>query len=291
MRMLMTTRAALSIVGVLTLWAAVSAQRPAPSGIAEVNGTRLYYEQAGSGPHVVLLHGGNLDSRIWDDQVAFLAKSFTVTRYDIRPYGRSALTEKGFSSVDDLAALMTYLGIERALLVGLSLGGRIAIDFALTHPRRVDKLVLLAPGLSGYAFNENDESVKAMIMRAQAGDAKGAMDLWLQHPMMALAMARPAIAPRIRQIAKDNEKIWTALPAGERVPDPPAIKRLGEIRAPTLLIVGDRDVPDIQKIIKLLAAGVRGARTEIIPASAHLPNMEDPVRVNRLLGRFLSATR
>jgi pimeloyl-ACP methyl ester carboxylesterase len=287
----MTTRAALSIVGILTLWAAVSAQRPAPSGIAQVNGTRLYYEQAGSGPHVVLLHGGNLDSRMWDDQFDFLAKSFTVTRYDIRPYGRSALTEKGFSSVADLSALMTYLGIERASLVGLSLGGRIAIDFALTYPRRVDKLVLMGPGLSGYPFNENDESVKAMIMRAQAGDAKGAMALWLQHPMMAPAMARPAIAPRIREIARNNEKIWTALPAGERIPDPPAIKRLGDIRAPTLLIVGERDVPDIQKIVKLLAAGVQGARTEIIPAAAHLPNMEDPVLVNRLLERFLSAIR
>jgi pimeloyl-ACP methyl ester carboxylesterase len=187
--------------------------------------------------------------------------------------------------------LMTYLGIERASLVGLSLGGRIAIDFALTHPRRVDKLVLMGPGLTGYPFNEDDESVKEMIARARAGDAKGAMALWLQHPMMAPAMARPAIATRIRQIARDNEKIWTALPAGERVPDPPAIKRLGEVRASTLLIVGERDVPDIQKIVKLLAAGVRGARTEMIPAAAHLPNMEDPVRVNRLLGRFLGEGR
>src|SRR5687768_16311487 len=175
----------LSIVGVLALYDSAEAQRKAPSGIAEVNGTRLYYETTGSGPHVVLLHGGNLDSRMWDDQVAFLGKSFTVTRYDIRPYGRSALTEKGFSSVDDLAALMDYLGIKRASLVGLSLGGRIAIDFALTHPSRVDKLVLMGPGLSGFAFNQNDEAVKAMIARAQTGDAQGAMDLWLQHPMMA----------------------------------------------------------------------------------------------------------
>jgi pimeloyl-ACP methyl ester carboxylesterase len=285
----MPIRAALAIVSVLALGEVAVGQRPAPAGVAEINGTRLYYEQAGSGPHVVLLHGGNLDSRMWDGQVAFLARSFTVTRYDIRPYGRSALTAQGFSSVDDLAGLMDYLGIRRAALVGLSLGGRIAIDFALTHPTRVDKLVLMGPGLSGYPFNQNDEAVKAMIVRAQAGDAQGAMDLWLQHPMMASAMARPAIAARIREIAKDNVRIWTALPVGERLPDPPAIKRLGEIRAPALLIVGERDVPDIQKIVKLLAAGVRGARTEIIPEAAHMPNMEDPERVNRLLGHFLGS--
>lgn len=288
-----TPHVTLSIVAVLALGlcaSAIAQPRPA-SGIAAVNGTRLHYQQTGSGPHVVLLHGGNLDLRMWEDQVAFLAKSFTVTRYDIRPYGSSAFTEKGFSSVDDLAALMDYLGVARASLVGLSLGGRIAIDFALTHPSRVDKLVLMGPGLTGYAFNENDEAVKAMIARAQAGDAQGAMDLWLQHPMMASAMARPHLAARIREIARDNAKIWTALPVGERVPNPPAIKRLGEIRAPTLLIVGERDVPDIQKIVKLLSAGIRGARTEVVRAAAHLPNMEDPERVNQLLGEFLAASR
>ena len=259
------------------------------TGTAEVNGTRLYYETTGSGPHVVLLHGGNLDSRMWDDQVAFLATSFTVTRYDIRPYGRSALTEKGFSSVDDLAGLMGFLGITRASLVGLSLGGRIAIDFALTHPDRVDKLVVMGPGLSGFPFNEKDDALMAIVARAQKGDANGAMELWLQHPMMAPAMARPALAARIRPMAMDNLRLWTNLPVGERVPDPPAIKRLGEIRAPTMVIVGERDVPDIQQIVKLIGAGVRGVRTEVVPGAAHLPNMEDPALVNRLLGGFLRA--
>ena len=267
-------------------------QRPVPaSGVATVNGTRLYYERRGSGPDVVLLHGGNLDSRMWDDQMSALTQSFSVTRYDIRPYGRSALTEKGFSSVDDLAALMDYLAIRRASLVGLSLGGRIAVDFALTHPARVDKLVLLGAGLTGYAFNQNDEAVHAMIAKARSGDAQGAMDLWLQHPMMAPAMARPAIAGRIREIARDNAKVWTALPVGERVPEPPATRRLGEIRAPTLVIVGERDVPDIQQIARLLARDIQGARTEVIPGAAHMPNMEDPVRVNRLLLEFLRTSQ
>jgi 3-oxoadipate enol-lactonase len=281
----------LVVAVLLSLSDTMSAQKPAPprAGIANVNGTRLYYETTGSGPHVVLLHGGNLDSRMWDDQVPFLAESFTVTRYDIRPYGRSALTEKGFSSVDDLAALMDFLGILKASLVGLSLGGRIAVDFALTHPTRVDKLVLMGPGLTGFPFNAQDEAVLAMLAVAKKGDAKGAMNLWLKHPMMAPAMARPALAERIRPIAMDNAKIWTHLAVGERVPNPPAIKRLDEIRAPTLVIVGERDVTDIQQIVKLLAAGIRGARTEIVPGAAHMPNMEDAVLVNRLLGEFLPA--
>jgi pimeloyl-ACP methyl ester carboxylesterase len=285
----MNTGMMLVASALLSISHATLAQKPASTraGIADVNGTRLYYETTGSGPHVVLLHGGNLDSRMWDDQVPFLAKSFTVTRYDIRPYGRSGPAEKGFSSVDDLAALMDFLGIERASLVGLSLGGRIAIDFALTHPDRLDKLVVMGPGLTGFPFNQKDEAVLAMLAVAKKGDANAAMDLWLKHPMMAPAMARPELATRIRPIAMDNARIWTNLAVGERVPNPPAIERLGEIRAPTLVIVGARDVPDIQQIVKLLAAGIRGARVEVIPDAAHMPNMEDAPRVNRLLGEFL----
>jgi 3-oxoadipate enol-lactonase len=263
------------------------AQMPPASGIAAVNGTRLYYERTGSGAVVVLLHGGNLDRRMWDDQMPVLSKSFTVIRYDIRPYGRSAGTEKGFSSVDDLRALLDYLGVKTASLVGLSLGGRIAIDFALVDPDRVEKLVLMGPGLSGYAFNPNDETMKPILDKARGGDAAGAMELWLQHPMMAPAMARPKVAARIREIAKDNLQVWQRLPVGERVPAPPAIKRLGDIQKPTLLIVGERDVPDIQAIVKLVGAEVKGARTVVIPSAAHMPNMEDPDRVNTLLIEFL----
>lgn len=264
-----------------------SAQAPPPSGIAEVNGTRLYYERGGQGPAVILLHGGNLDARMWDDQMPVLVKSFTVIRYDIRPYGRSAGTEKGFSSVEDLRALMDHLNVKTASLVGLSLGGRIAIDFALTYPDRVDRLVLMGPGLTGYAFNPNDETMKPILAKAREGDAAGAMDLWLQHPMMAPAMSRPKVAARIREIAKDNLQVWRRLPVGEQVPTPPAIKRLGDVTAPTLIIVGQRDVPDIQAIAKLLQRDVKGARTEMIPGAAHMPNMEDPERVNRLLLSFL----
>lgn len=286
----MTQLSRLAVLVPMILASQALAQTPA-TGVAEVNGTRLYYERTGSGPIVVLLHGGNLDLRMWDDQVPVLAKSFTVIRYDIRPYGRSAETAKGFSSVEDLRALLDYLGAKSASLVGLSLGGRIAIDFALMYPNRVEKLVLMGPGLTGYAFNPNDVTMKPIMDKARDGDAAGAMDLWLQHPMMAPAMARPELAARIRNIARDNLQVWRRLPVGEQVPRPPAIERLGDIKAPTLVIVGERDVPDIQAIVKLVATDVKGAHTEVIPGAAHMPNMEDPVRVNRLIVEFLARSK
>ena len=146
----------------------------------------------------------------------------------------------------------------------------------------------MGPGLTGYRFKvEDDQHMKRAIDRAVAGDAKGAMDLWLEHPMMKPAMSNPTLADRIRTIAKDNLAIWERLSVSERVSNPPAIQRLTEIRKPTLLIVGEKDVPDIQSIVKLLEAGIAGSRTEVIPGAGHMTNMEAPDRVNRLLNGFL----
>ena len=114
--------------------AAATAGAQAPrraSGFAEVNGTRLYYETAGRGLEVVLIHGGLVDSRLWDAQVGPLSKRFRVVRYDLRGFGRSAAADGPFSHLEDLRALLDFLKIERASLVGLSLGGIIAADFAL----------------------------------------------------------------------------------------------------------------------------------------------------------------
>src|SRR4026207_822680 len=130
----------LGLVGAAGLWGA----------IAEVNGTRLYYEVQGAGRPVVLVHGGVRGGGVWDDQVPVLAKKYRVIRYDVRGFGRSAEPVGPYLAADDLVALRDHLRIPRATLGGRSLGGRISIDFALLHPERVEALVLLAPGLSGF---------------------------------------------------------------------------------------------------------------------------------------------
>ncbi|MDO8632514.1 MAG: alpha/beta fold hydrolase, partial [Phycisphaerales bacterium] len=118
----------------------------APSG-------KLYYEAAGDGPPVVLIHGGQMDLRIWDEQVALLSPNHRVIRYDVRGYGRSPAPQKVYANHEDLAAVLDQLGLHRATLVGLSLGGGIAIDFAISYPDRVEKLVAVAPGLSGFDWS------------------------------------------------------------------------------------------------------------------------------------------
>ena len=153
------------------------------AGIAEVNGTGLYYEVEGEGDHLVLVHDGLLGSRIWDDQFEAFAQRYTVTRYDARGYGRSETPSEEFSDVGDLHSLLRFLGVEKAHLIGSSNGGRIAVDFALEWPGMVATLVLVGPSLSGYHPSEDKlKRVSANFSGAKAGDAPRSVEAWLGDP-------------------------------------------------------------------------------------------------------------
>lgn len=249
--------------------------------------SHLYYEVKGEGTPVVLIHGGNLDSGMWDDDVEVFAKRWKVVRYDVRPYGRSGPLTPGYSWAEDLRVLMDHLKIDRAHLVGLSLGGRVALNFALAHPGRVDRMVLAGPGVDGWNWAP-DPALGPMFEAAKAKDAAKAMELWLQHPYMAPAMRQPAVAARIRVLSKRNEHIWLASPVPDNAPEPPAIARLTEIRAPTLAIVGALDIPDIQQIVNRIVADVPGARKQVVADAGHMVNMEAPAVFQRAVVEFLS---
>src|SRR5579884_1506183 len=130
----------------------------AQQGFAEVNRTRLYYEVAGSGHPLVLIHGGLMDNTMWDEQFAAFAQCYRTIRYDIRALGQSDLPtgSEPYSMYEDLHALLKFLGVEKTYMLGLSMGGSIAIDFTLAHPEMVDALVLVGPGLNGYDFTPGD---------------------------------------------------------------------------------------------------------------------------------------
>jgi len=268
---------------------AESAQKTV-TGMAEVPAPAVYYEVAGQGSPVILIHGGQLDCRIWDDQFPVLARSHRVVRYDVRGFGRSPAATAPWSCTRDLLSLMDQLGIERATLVGLSLGGRIAIDFALDHPGRVAALVVAGPGLSGFDWSDDGrENYMKILAAAQAGDLEQAAELWLQSPYMAPAMENAALAARLRALARENARCWLDNPLLERDLAPPAAGRLGEIKAPTLVIVGERDIPDIQRIVTRIASDVPGARKIVVRGAGHMVNMEKPEDFTRALVDFLQA--
>jgi pimeloyl-ACP methyl ester carboxylesterase len=269
----------------LAITVTAPAQAPVSRGFLKAGGGRLYYETAGKGRVLVFIHGGQMDRRIWDDQFNTFAKRYKVIRYDVRGYGKSSIPTKPYSNVEDLQALLKSLRVQQATLIGLSLGGGISIDFALAHPSLIDALVLAGPGLGGFEFKGDSSPI---VEAARDEGPSKAAELWLKDPYMIPAMENPAISKRVRQLATENSHVWLENPILERPLKPFAVGRLSEIHAPTLIIIGERDVPDIQAIVDKLASEVRGAKKEVIRGAGHIVNMERPDEFNRALREFLN---
>jgi pimeloyl-ACP methyl ester carboxylesterase len=258
------------------------------SGTAAVNGASLYYELKGEGKPIVLVHGGNLDCRMWDPQFDKYARAFKVLRYDVRGFGRSNDPGQPFSSVEDLKGVMQALAIGRASIVGLSpRPDRAGLRAHLPGHGRIAGAG--RPGLSGFEWPPESAARMAKIIEAATSESpEAAMELWLEDPYMAPAMENPDLARRIRRIAMDNTKVWSKPPTPETIPAPPASERLGSVLAPTLVVVGSRDVPEIQAIVELVAGGIRGAKKVVLTGAGHMVNMEKPAAFDAAVLNFLS---
>ncbi len=287
-RRFLAAAAVLGLAGCTPGLAPVAPRRE--SGFAEVNGTRLHYQAAGAGEPAVLLHAFMLDSRMWDDQFEVLANDFRVIRYDARGFGRSAAPSPGapYSHVDDLAALLEKLDARAPHLVGASMGGRFALDYAVTHPDRVRSLVVIDPVVSGWQWSPEWLASYAPIVEAgRRGDVSAAKRLWLDHALLAPARERPELAARLKAMVDDYSGWHLVQPNAERPIAPPTVEQLGRIRAATLVVVGERDLPEFQRIAERIEHGVAGATRMTIPRAGHLPNMEAPEAVTRALRGFL----
>ena len=260
-------------------------------GAVKVSGGELYHEAKGTGPVVVLMHGGLLDGRTWDEQFELLSKQYRVIRYDARGHGRSSIPAGDYSNYEDLHELLVALGVPHATLVGLSLGGRTAIDFALACPAMVDAVVAVAPGLSGWTFDdpvlaEHERGAKAA---AAAGDRAMIVEWfqrsWTDGPKRTPQQVDPVVRERVRLMALET---LTKLGAGRgELKEMGAAGRLGELRVPLLAIVGDLDMSDIHEIVDQLVAKVPGARKVVIAGAGHMVNLERPTELNRALMEFL----
>jgi pimeloyl-ACP methyl ester carboxylesterase len=277
----------------LVVSAAAGAKPLIIKGFVPVPGGKLFFEERGAGPAVILIHGGMLDHRMWDPQIEALARHHRVIRYDVASHGQSPTPEGPWKSFEHLGLLMQELKEDSASLVGLSMGGRIAIDFAIAHPEKVRALVLVDPGMSGFPFTGRDFTARqGESYRAQmAGDARKVAELfmrsWLAGPHRTPSQVDPAVWAKVLEMATPN-----ALKRLEGLElEPPAVSRLSEIEAPVLVIEGELDCEDIRRITSLIERRVPGTRRVVIPGVAHMPNLERPAEVNRLLVDFLRLPR
>jgi 3-oxoadipate enol-lactonase len=252
----------------------------------------LYYEIAGEGDPLVLIHGGLVHSGLWDDQFEVFAQQYRVVRYDVRGFGKSKSPASYYSNHGDLRDLLEYLGIERAYVLGLSMGGMIAIDFTLAYPQHVAALLPIAAGLSGYRTTSNRTLRDELEAAYERGDKERAVELslqvWTDGPHRTPDQVDPNVRERIRAMTIHTFDLPDVEQWLQRL-EPPAIDRLAEIHVPTLFVVGDQDVEDILKIGDLIVANVPGAQRAVIPGTAHHLNVERPAEFNRIVLDFLNS--
>jgi pimeloyl-ACP methyl ester carboxylesterase len=263
------------------------------TGSVQFDGGRLFLEEAGEGPGVVLVHPGLWDRRTWDGHFERFAERYRVLRYDVRGYGSSSRLEPGrpYSHPADLVAVMDAAGMEAGALVGCSMGGAIALDVALEHPGRVTALVLAASDLGGLEDLTPDEEAEWMTLQTPVEEAVAAGELERAEELRMRIFAPlgtddPAGA-RIRRIAFDNLHELTMDESGALRLDPPAIERLEEIPVPTLVLPADHDPLWLRRASRLLAERIPGARVVEIPDTDHVVNVRRPVEFDDAVLAFL----
>jgi len=246
----------------------------------------LSYEVAGAGEPVVFLHAGGLDSRMWEGQVASFAGSHTVIRCDLRGSGHSAPPRAPFSASDDVLTVLRHLGIARASVVGASLGGRTAIDLAIEHPEVVDRLVLVSAGLSGFEFSgQYQQDIVDVLGPLATGNEIGYVEAFLDS---SLGPRDEDVQPLVARMLIDNQGLFTGGAAFLQTLDPPAIERLSAILAPTLVMAGEHDHPDIRAIASLLAERIENAREVVIPGAGHMASLDAARAFDEVVLAFLS---
>jgi proline iminopeptidase len=279
---------------------AVAADREAAaeaaSGFAAIDGARLYYEVAGKGAPVVLLHGNAGDHRHWDLQVPALTREFRVIRYDARGYGRSSLPEESapYADHEDLAALLDKLGVARAHLVGWSMGAATAIDFAIRFPDRTLSVTAIGPWVAGYTSattNEVFEGFAGVAAAARQHGREAALQAFMDAPFFA-ATSRDSPARSGFQLIGADYSFWAFAHRDPRwTLTPPAAGRLAEVRAPMLILAGEHDIPACLEISTLLDERVGDSTQIVVPGSGHLLHMERAEDVNAHLVKFLRAAQ
>jgi len=258
--------------------------------VLRVPGGELYYEVDGSGVPVVLVHGLALDARMWDDQVPALTDIARVVRYDARGFGRSARDAgTAYTHADDLRRLLDHLELDTAVLVGLSMGGGIAVEATLATPERVRALVLLDAVLDGVPWDpDSRRGMRAIAESLSSGGLDAAKAAWLRHGFFVPAQRDPDVARRLVEMVDDFPGLlWTE--TDPHAPRPNALELLPTIAAPTTVVVGELEVPCFREMAEVLAGRIPGARMVTVPDAGHMVNMEAPAAVNALLREVVLA--
>jgi len=252
----------------------------------EVEGATLAGETRGKGTPLVLLHGMAGERRDWDRLLAALPADIPILRYDLRGFGRSTAQEGlSYSHTDDLLALLDALMIERAPVLGLSMGGGVALNFALSHSDRVSHLILISPAMVGWEWSDEWKALWRGVSRpARDGDLALARERWWQHPMFAVARDSDAAEELRHAIDAYHGRQWIHDSQRDELPD---VDRLHRLAMPTLLLTGERDFADLRLIADVIAAAAPDVTRIDYRGAGHMLHLERPAEVVAAITAFL----
>ena len=255
----------------------------------------MYYELQGSGPPIVLIHEAIADSRMWEPQWSSFAVRYRLLRLDLAGFGRTPIERLPVTHARDVEGLLDELEISAAGVVGASLGGRVALELAVARPDLVQALVLVDAGLPGFDWSETVRAYSAAEDAAvSAGDLAAATEvnlrIWVDGPRRTAEDVDPGVRAAVAEMQRAALELqvphWDELDEDLLVPY--VAERLHEVEAPTLVLVGEEDVDDMQLLAQRFAAEIPRARLAKIPGAAHVPSLEQPAAFDELVLGFLA---
>ncbi len=263
-------------------------QGPVKTGYLEVPDGKLYYEVAGEGEWIVLVHDGNLHSVTWDEQFPVFIKNYRVVRYDRRGYGKSTYPDKPYSNIEDLAEVFSQLNIDRAVLMGMSAGGGLVVDFTLEHPDKVTGLVLVGAVVSGYGYSDHMRTRGGRLSPEVFSDpAKLADYMCHKDPYTFYEGNKEARERGYDYLMKSLQNYRMDKYQFLQGPKRPALPNLKEINVPALIIVGEYDIPDCHAQAGAMETGIAGSERVIINKAGHIVPLEQPAVFNDVVSTFL----
>ncbi len=260
-----------------------------------IDDATIAFDDVGAGDAILFIHAGIANRTMWERQVTEFSRTHRVITCDLRGFGDSSLPGGDFAYADDLRGLLDELTVERATVVGISFGGNVALDFAISYPDRLHGLVLIS---TLAAMDEPSDVLKRVWSESdgafEAGDIDRATAIELTEWIDG---GRPteAIDPLFRRHAESMiRQIWERAllseeSGEERELDPPAKERLHELQVPVLLIQGDHELPDVPISMQRLAEGIPNSISHVIENASHLAPLERPADFNRLIHDYLSS--
>lgn len=265
---------------------------PVESGYIDVDGGKLYYESAGKGECLVLLHDGMVHSCIWDEQFMEFAKKYRVVRYDRRTYGKSSDPEKLYSHIEDLNQLFVQLKIDKAVVFGMSSGGRLTIDFALKYPAKVKGLVLVGAVVGGFGYTQHMLTRGGRYFPKNYTNPDDVLKYFATEDPYEIYFENKEVRQKVWNMLESSKPSHDAREKGKitlaRGAERAAVKFLSEIKVPTLILVGEFDHPDVHAHAGVINSGIEGSKRVIILKSGHLIPMEQPAIFNETVYDFLN---